>query len=296
MALTLEELLLGKLDEVRRAIITQRVLFIGEGASERFARVFDWNGIDTVLRGENHSPGDFSMFFGGKALDLQFMGVFDADGCFRPERFRSLTQQGATLGGAHLERSFPEIAALANQLRASFSAVVRCAFVASYGNVPGYPVHYDCDDLIICQASGRKRWEFFGTPVAGSGYPYRDEGTPGEAGLALELGPGDVLIVPSGLRHRCTPLEPSLHFGFAMTWPTGVWIARQLMEATVGRVVAREPLRSFAPEDERRALEQAVREELMAVLNELDLREACAQFLVRFPPGDQGKGRRERDS
>ena len=285
MALLLDELLCGMLDEVRRSLVAQRVLLIRGDAPERFARVFDWNGIEAVLRGKHHSAGDFSMFLGGKALDLHFLGVFGTNGDFQPGRFRRLTEQGATVGGAHLERSFPEIAALANQARACFGAVVRCAFVASYGTVSGYPVHYDCDDLIICQASGRKRWEFFGSPVAGSGYPYRDDGPPGEPGLTLELGPGDVLIVPSGLRHRCTPLEPSLHFGFAMTWPTGVWIARRVMETAVDRTVAREPLRSFVPDEDRLALERAIKDELMAVLRDLDFQEACSRFLERYPSG-----------
>jgi ribosomal protein L16 Arg81 hydroxylase len=286
MPLTLDELLRGELEGVRQSLVGRQAFLIRGNAPDRFAKIFDWNGIETVLGGSHHAASDFSMFLGGKALDLQFLGVFAREGGFQASRFRSLTRQGATVGGAHLERSFPEIAALANQACAVFRAVVRCAFVASYGTVTGYPVHYDCDDLIICQVSGRKRWEFFGSPVAGSGFPFRDEGPVGELALTIELNPGDVLIVPSGLRHRCTPLEPSLHFGFAMTWPTGVWIARRVMEAAVARSVAREPIRSFAPSEGRLALEQAVRDELAEVLRDLNFEDARAQFLLRFLPGD----------
>lgn len=292
MPMTLDELLGGKMEEVRLALVRRQPFLIRGDAPERFANIFDWNGIETVLGGAHHAISDVSMFLGGKALDMQLLGVFGRGGAFQAGAFRSLTRQGATVGGTHLERSLPEIAALASQARDLFRAVVRSAFVASYGTVTGYPVHHDCDDLIICQASGRKRWEFFGSPVAGSGFPFRDEGPPGEQSLVIELNPGDVLIVPSGLRHRCLPLEPSLHFGFGMTWPTGVWIARRVMESAVVRSVVREPIRSFAPLDDLQALEQAIREEIAAVLRDLDFDDACAQFLLRFPPGDtDGKQR-----
>lgn len=291
MALSFDELILGRIDEVRQRLLQQEVLLIRGGPQDRFERLFNWEGVEGVLGSSRHSARDFSMFLGGKSLDLRFLRVFGDDGAFREAQFRSLTQQGVTLGGAQLERTLPQIAALALEAREIFGAVVRSAFVASYGTVTGYPVHYDCDDLIICQASGRKRWEFFGSPVAGSAYPFRDDGPPGELRQTVDLSPGDVLIVPSGLRHRCTPLEPSLHFGLALTWPTGIWIARRVMESAVGSVAAREPIRSFASAEARAALERVIREELTKVLGNLDFPDACSEFPVRFPLDGPTPGR-----
>lgn len=291
MALSIDDLILGRMDETRQSLLQQQVLHLRGGALDRFERLFNWEGVEGVLGSSRHSARDFSMFLAGKVLDLRFLQVFGEDGVFRAAQFRSLTRQGVTLGGAHLERTLPEIAAIADEGRAVFGAVVRSAFVASYGTVPGYPVHYDCDDLIICQASGRKRWEFFGAPVAGSAFPFRDDGPPGELRQTIELMPGDVLIVPSGLRHRCTPLTPSLHFGFALTWPTGVWIARRVMETAVGSTTAREPIRSFAPAEAKAALERVIREDLAELLRKLDFSEACSEFLVRFPLDGPNPGR-----
>jgi ribosomal protein L16 Arg81 hydroxylase len=284
MDMKFADLFAGNLDAVRRSMLGRELLHIPGTVSRRFEDLFSWSDIEAVLSDCRYCPDDFSMYLGGKSLDLRLLGVFADEGSLRTAPFRSLAQQGVTLGGTHLERSFAEIAALAKEARSLFGGIVRCAFVASYGTVSGYPIHYDCDDLVICQVGGRKEWRFFGPPVSGSGYPFRDEGSPGAVTVTLELGPGDVLLVPSGLRHCCRPLEPSLHFGFAITWPTGVWIARRALENAVGRASLREPIRPFATAEDRLALEQSVRQELTALLSEIDLDEMSSEFLTRFAP------------
>jgi hypothetical protein len=76
------------------------------------------------------------------------------------------------------------------------------------------PVHHDDYDIIVIQLKGRKRWFISGDP---SELPNAWKGIPDASTLRIdneqvvEVGPGDLLYLPRGTKHRVEALADSLH-------------------------------------------------------------------------------------
>lgn len=113
------------------------------------------------------------------------------------------------------------------------------------------PVHYDDNDNIVIQLTGRKRW-FVSSAPSDLHNPWRDVA---EAQPALgdhhvfDLGPGDLLYVPRGTPHTVQSQSESLHLAIIFTPVTlrDVIIAaldhlsdhdRALREGALGRIDA----------------------------------------------------------
>jgi bifunctional lysine-specific demethylase and histidyl-hydroxylase MINA len=76
------------------------------------------------------------------------------------------------------------------------------------------PIHHDDYDIIVIQLKGAKRWFIGGDP---SDLPNAWKGIPDAATLridneqVIEVGPGDLLYLPRGTKHRVDALADSLH-------------------------------------------------------------------------------------
>lgn len=270
------------IDAVRQQMDARQVLHVRAPNPDRFKGLFSWEKIEEILADPNCRRADFKMYLAGKPVDMQLMGIFDKAGVFVGDRLRKLIAQGITLGGISLERSVPALAALAERTMSCYGGIARCAFVASYGVLPGYPAHFDCDDLLIMQIDGAKRWRFYGPPAAGSGFPMPDVEPRGELTETVDMHPGDFLLVPCGLRHQCVPLEPSLHIGIAINWPSGVWIARRVLEMATHQVLLREPLRPEGDPGALAELQDSVKRELALLVDTFDFASAYTEFQRRF--------------
>jgi len=81
------------------------------------------------------------------------------------------------------------------------------------------PVHYDDNDNIVIQLTGRKRW-FVSTDPSDLHNPWRDvaEAPPALGNhRTIDLAPGDLLYVPRGTPHYVHSLSESLHLAIIFT-------------------------------------------------------------------------------
>jgi len=81
------------------------------------------------------------------------------------------------------------------------------------------PVHYDDNDNIVIQLTGRKRW-FVSTDPSDLHNPWRDVAeVPPALGnhRAIDLAPGDLLYVPRGTPHNVQSHSESLHLAIIFT-------------------------------------------------------------------------------
>ncbi|MCB1590763.1 MAG: hypothetical protein KDI56_17750, partial [Xanthomonadales bacterium] len=204
--------------------------------------------------------------------------LYGADGQLDRRRYADLVDQGVTIGCSWLERSLPAFANLASEATTAFGGIVNCAFIASFGSSTGYPVHYDCEDLLLLQVAGRKRWRLYGPSVPGSGFMREVLPPAGEPSQILEMQPGDVLFVPSGLRHVCEPIESSLHVGINIRWPTALWLLRALLRKASEDPGLTEPLRPFASEERLQTREAALRQRLQGLLEQTSVKQLWDEF------------------
>jgi lysine-specific demethylase/histidyl-hydroxylase NO66 len=136
--------------------------------------------------------------------------------------------EGATLVLQGLHRSWPPVA---NVCRALEDALTHPAQANAYLTPPvaqGLNLHADPHDVVVVQTAGRKRWVV------------RPDG---EAAWDLELGPGDVLYLPSGTRHAAQTLdEPSLHLTLGVRTVSWRHLVRRAIDEVAGAAGLDDPL------------------------------------------------------
>ena len=130
--------------------------------------------------------------------------------------------QGNTLGMFILNRLYPQLGVLVDDLDRDFGFPWRVNLYLTPNGAKGFLPHTDQHDFFILQTGGKKKWRVYGNPIPlntrnqeqgkKSGKPLREKdlGTPV---LEVVLNQGDALYVPRGFIHVAETFEEtgSLH-------------------------------------------------------------------------------------
>lgn len=133
-----------------------------------------------------------------------------------------LLQQGATGIVEALDEVSPTLADFAGALTAQYGARSSANAYISFGDVPGFGVHYDDHDIIVMQIAGQKKWRFFEHQIlARQPFPLpKRTPVPTHATEEITLTKGHVLFIPKGTWHEAVAMgEPSLHITFSLVYP-----------------------------------------------------------------------------
>lgn len=179
------------------------------------------------------------------------------------------------------------------------------AYLSPDAETPGLAAHTDPYDLFVVQLRGSKHWELLGDPdgrLEDTALVTQGAVTTGTRG-ELDLGPGEVLYLPRGLRHRARNLGPgpSLHLTVSIlvkTTRSGIaWLATELER----RLAPHRPLPLGASHDDYDAALAELEAAAMAILGDP---ERVAAFLahrdvveyegIARPPDDEGAERPRR--
>lgn len=203
-------------------------------------------------------------------LDLERAGVAK-HGFLRPQALRSLARQGATIVVNHAQRLSPELWDLACEAERWLGTGVTLAAVASFGR-SGIELHYDTGDLIIVQLEGSKQWSFFGPAITESARRFSNKypDLPTEITEEVEMRRGDLLYVPSGLFHRCTPGAYSLHLGIIATHASGGDFAKYVNEQMSEEAKSSAPLNGFLGPETVLAEAEAIKARLIERIQSID--------------------------
>src|SRR5262249_51387354 len=209
--------------------------------------------------------------------------------------------QGATLIIDYLSNLAPGVRQLAEACEDALKASTNVNLYAGWRSQKGFDLHWDNQDTMMLQLSGRKRWMVY--------RPTRIHPLEDDVEMAPEpteppfwdgvLEDGDVIYFPRGWWHVAYPLdEPSLHLTFGFETPTGV----DLLKWFVGKLRRHAEVRMDVP----RLAADATQQQYVAALRELVIegwnQEVLASFfrdcdarrytrpriLLPFAPGHQG--------
>lgn len=199
------------------AVEASRALDVPGGADHPRAMLFGEDPVRTVLGAhathsttlDSHSPAPT----GPKP---------DAVRCDDPAAFRALVgrfhDNGYTVRVADVVPLSPPLQAFARALEALLHQPVTASLFWSVDRARA-KVHYDENDIIAVQLSGRKRW-WISTEPAGLGHGWKQPGL-GETQLGthrvVEVGPGDLLYIARGTPHTVESLSDSLHLSILFT-------------------------------------------------------------------------------
>ena len=240
--------------------------------------------LDTIEQGLARGviPVDELRVFGAYAqLDLERVGVVK-DKALRPLTLRSLARQGGTVVVNNAQRLSPELWDYACAAERWLGTGVTLAAVVSFGQ-SGIELHYDSADLIVVHLDGAKTWSFFGPAIADSAKRFTNHfrDPPTEITEEVEMRPGDLLYVPSGLFHRCTPGEYSLHLGMIVTYPSEARFAKYVAELLDEETMGGAPLPGFLGEVAVAAELEAAKARMIARIAATDPMAWYAEYQAR---------------
>jgi hypothetical protein len=258
-------------DEQLRTRMAERLpLHIPGGGAIDPAAILTLAEIEQALARGAISHSSLRIFAGYRQLDLEKAGVV-RNGEMRALAIRSLARQGTTIVVNNIQALSPALWELACDAERWLQARVALAAVVSFGQ-SGIELHYDFGDLIALQLEGRKQWRFFGEAVRGSGRSCADyDGTPpSEMSGEAEMAPGDLLYVPSGLFHRCTPGPYSLHLAIAALHRSGDEFVKHAAAQAQEAAAQSEPLQRFLGSEALLAQAEALKRRMIARIEAVD--------------------------
>ncbi|MFI1060568.1 JmjC domain-containing protein [Streptomyces spororaveus] len=206
-----------------------------------------------------------------------------------PAEFHARLAEGASLVIDAIDQIHAPIRESAEELERFFRTPVQVNAYASWTAEEGFGTHWDDHDVVVLQVDGAKRWKIYGpTRQAPAWRDVEAPEAPTDEPLAdIVLTPGDVLYLPRGWWHAVTADQgtPSLHLTFGLATQTGAeflgWAVDELrVNATVRQDVPR-----HSNQGERAAYLEAVRKDVLALLDEPDVLDRWARSIDSTHPG-----------
>jgi ribosomal protein L16 Arg81 hydroxylase len=208
------------------------------GHAGRFTALLTWDDLNRILEQHRLAPPRFRLAQDGRPLERGRYTVAGMDGAPRLDAGKLIAclAQGATMILDCVEEVVPRVRLLARDFQDTLHAGNYVNLYAGWHADNGFDLHWDCEDTVILQLSGRKRWQIYAPtrlhPLREDIPPPRPTGEPMWDGL---LEDGDALYIPRGWWHIAYPVnEPSLHLTFATVPPHGMnlvqWVGEKLRQ------------------------------------------------------------------
>ena len=214
-----------------------------QGPAGRFDGLFGWEDLNAVLETHRLTPPRLLLYKDGQPLDparyvtAPHMGTprIDSGG------LAVCVAEGATLILNDAQELSPKLRDVMNAFQEVLHTDTYANLYAAWHAQKAFDLHWDPQDSIILQLSGKKRWKVYKPTRL---HPLEDDlekpvpptGEPVWEGVLKE---GDALYIPRGWWHVVHPLnEPSLHLTVSLTPPKGIdllgWaVSRLRREASV---------------------------------------------------------------
>lgn len=198
-----------------------------QGPADRFKDLFSWDELNTVLETHRLMPPRIKLFKDGQAIDPMryitppHMGTpwLDSGG------LAVCLAEGASLILDDVQEVHPRLRALMQVFQAALKTDSYANLYAAWHSQKAFDLHWDPQDSIVLQLSGKKRWKVYKPTRL---HPLKDDlekpaqptGDPVWEGVVKE---GDAIYIPRGWWHVVHPLnEPSLHLTVSLTPPKGI--------------------------------------------------------------------------
>lgn len=210
-----------------------------KGAAGRFTDLLAWDDLNTILEQHRLSPPRLKLAQDGRPVDPARYLSPGLGGLRRLDSGKLVTclAGGATLILDAVEELAPRVRDLSDSFRDALHSGCYVNLYAGWHSQNGFGLHWDSQDAMILQLSGRKRWQVFEPtrlhPLQDDVEPPPNPTTPPVWDGMLE--DGDALYIPRGWWHMAYPVnEPSLHLTFTTVSPHGVdllgWVTARLRQ------------------------------------------------------------------
>lgn len=254
-----------------------------QGPAGRFADLFGWAELNQVLEQPRLTPPRILLYQDGQPIDPARYVTPPHLGTPRIDSggLAVCLAQGATL----ILNDAQEVSRKLRDLMTAFQDVLHtdtyANLYAAWHAQKGFNLHWDPQDSIILQLSGKKRWKVW-KPTRP--FPLEDDlekpaqptGEPVWEGVLKD---GDVLYIPRGWWHLVAPInEPSLHLTVSLTPPKGI----DLLGWAVSKLRRHAEVRADLPALKGEAAQAGQLKVLRGLLDEALGDGAMAEFLAQW--------------
>jgi hypothetical protein len=232
------------------------------GQKGRFANLLTWVDLNHILEHHCLEPPRLRLVRDGKPVDpLRYLGFHNGIRRLRPASLVNCLSEGATLILGRLQEFAPAVRDVAEACQEALHARTTVNVYAGWRTLKGFDLHWDGQDTMILQISGRKQWKVYRPtrldPLAGEEAPEPTE-DPIWEGI---LEDGDMIYMPRGWWHVAFPLdEPSLHLTVTIVPANGTDLLRWLVAGLARNAEVRMNLPDPASAAERKQYVSRLRE------------------------------------
>ena len=197
-------------EEFFRDFWTKQFLHI-PGPADKFSDLFPWHVLNRALEQHRFEPNRLRMVKGGQRIErTRYMSGDSVNSA----RLVNELSAGATLVFSQCEEVHPPLRDLCIFLERLFHISVTANLYAGWRADNGFDVHWDSQDVLILQVSGRKHWKVwkptrlypFMSDVVDTSAKTKPADPPLWEGV---LEPGAMLNIPRGWWHVATPMNES---------------------------------------------------------------------------------------
>ena len=235
------------------------------GPGGRFASILSWDQLNAMLEYHRLGPQQIELVHDGKPVDRKRFFEFPAG---RAPRLKSAglvsaLSEGATLVVDNVDALVPSVRQIAEAVEHVLRASTTVNLYAGWRTQKGFDLHWDEQDTLILQVSGRKQWKVY-QPTREHPLEHDAETAPAPTAPPVwdsVLEDGDALYLPRGWWHVATPLnEPSLHLTVTIVPANGLDLMRWMAERLKRHTEVRQNVPHLASDEDRRAYARRLRD------------------------------------
>jgi len=254
-------------------------LLAAKGTPGRFAGLLDWGELNAILEQHRLYPPRFRLTREGRNIETFRYTTPSAGGIPRLNsgKLAACLAAGATIVLDCVEELAPRVRQLVSSFRDALHASAHVNLYAGWHSQKGLDLHWDYQEIVVLQVSGRKRWQVF-RPTRLNPLPDDEEAPPRPTDAPVwdgMLEDGDMLYIPRGWWHVAFPVgEPSLHLTVATEPPLGAHLLKWLM----GKLQLHEVVRAEVPRMNDVEGQMAYLNALRPLLSEMLTNDAIHEF------------------
>ncbi len=259
------------------------------GQRGRFSSLLSWDELSSILERHELAPPRFRLVRDGKRLDKStYLRGEEHSQRLKAAGLVSCLSDGATLVLDAVDDLSPGARAMAEAFEEVLRTSTAINLYAGWRTQHGFDLHWDDQDTVVVQLSGRKHWRVYRPTRLHPLKPDVEEapkptGDPVWDGI---LEDGDVIHLPRGWWHVAFPLdEPTLHLTITMSPAHGASLLGWCVERLKRHAEVRMNVPNLASEADRRryfsVLRGLVTESLTDELLERFLEDSEAKIALR---------------
>lgn len=231
------------------------------GPSDKFEELFSWDVLNHVLETHRFTSTRLRLVKAGADIEAARYLVNDV---VDAARLKNELANGATLALNFCEEVHPPLKRFAVELGRLFHVHVNVNLYAGWRKDNGFNIHWDDQDTLILQVSGRKHWKVWAPTRA---HPFKEDIVDTSPATKPETPPvwegeleqGAMFSMPRGWWHVAYPMdEPCLHLTITIKNLNGIDFLRWFAHRMKSSEAARQELPIVATREAQRAWLQSV--------------------------------------